>query len=207
MVTTHKYLIRLATALALTLMLLAPSTARANHILGSLDFTSSMGAICVTADCSLIRFTLTGFQYDVLVDKVRLFSHTSSGSPWKFDQITKAWTGDGTVLYDGTGGTLWSVTAPTTVFGDLYISGGGALGMAPIYLEVRMAPDPSGYYGTADQLYDGSLTYSANGLDATGHTFSTSGTVTPEPFTLLLVGSGLVGIAGAARRRRRALES
>ncbi len=203
MVTTHKYLIRLATALALTLMLLAPSTARADHIVGSLDFTSSMGATCVTADCSLIRFMLTGFQYDVLVDKVRLFSHTSSGSPWVFDEITKAWTGEGTVLYDATataGTTLWSATNPAALFGGLYISGGGSLAVAPIYIEVRMLT-----WGTFEQLHDGSLTYSANGLDATGHTFSTSGTVNPEPFTLLLVGSGLVGIAGAARRRKQRL--
>lgn len=182
----------------------------------SINLSSSMEAGCtsttLTGSCDFIQFVLrvpdqvvSGVSYiNNLVDKIRVVS--SSSTVFSFQAVTHVWRylSDGTLetLFRNDGGTYaWSAGVDGT--GDVSLAAASTDGfgeIAPIYL----LTDVSGS-GTSSDLYG--LTYSAHGLtnNGTGSEFSTGGSVTPEPMSMLLLGSGLAGI-GAARRQRRKKE-
>lgn len=172
----------------------------------SIDFNSSMTASCANTACDLIRFVLSipdqvigGVSYtNAMVDVIRIFALKPV---FDFGSVVSVWNADGSLIPGA-----WSSSISTSPFNtavEIALSS-GALANQPIYLLVSMTTT------TPSRLYDGSLTYFANGLAADGSMsgagFSTEGHVTPEPITMILMGSGLLGVGGAARRRRKRLE-
>lgn len=188
-------------ALVATLMAAAPRDAPAQ----SVDMTSSMSAVCMNVTCSLVKFTLnvpdqSGFS-NALVDIVRVTS--TDLTLFDFAAIEQVWNSGGN-LYTNDGDATNDTWSPViNHLGTLEIaSASGALANDPINVLISFSTT------APNELFTGVLTYQANGMvmDANGdmHLFSTSGQVTPEPVSIALLGTGLLGVAGAARRKRRA---
>lgn len=171
----------------------------------SVDLTSSMSALCMNATCSLVKFTLNvpdqGSFSNALVDIVRVTS--TDLTLFDFAAIEQVWNSGGN-LYTNDGDATNDTWNPViNSLGTLEIaSTSGALANDPINVLISFTT------ATPSELFTGVLTYQANGMvaDANGnvHLFSTSGQVTPEPVSIALLGTGLLGVAGAARRKRRA---
>lgn len=188
-----------------------PSTA-----LASLEFNSSMSARCVATagdPCTLVEFTLNIADYqsvgantysDVWVNDVSVATHNAS--QWAFNEVVRVWDDVADLYNPTTGMDDWTVDYRTA--GGLKIkanTGGGVEAIAPVYLLVQMDVFSTPDKFSAMTYAAGGYAYEINGADyPVGADYSTSGTVTPEPVSLVLMGSGLMGVAAARRRRRQA---
>lgn len=149
----------------------------------SLDLTSSMLARCVGpgGSCASVEFTLNVDGGDRYVDIVNLYS--TDVTVWQFGSVVSAPAG-------------WSVTHND---GEILLQSGAAA-LEPVVFTVAMT-----VYGPESDF--ALMDYAAHGyLDANftaDNRFSTDGTVTPEPISMVLLASGLMGVAGAGARRRK----
>lgn len=193
-------MLRRKSLVVLALTVSAAGFARPAH--ASIEMNSSMTASCTNAACDLITFVLNvpdqGAYANAMVDIVRI-------------KVLKAFFDIGAVqeIWHYVDGVKQTLSWNNTYYDDMWnpqveiAMSSGMPAAQPIVLDIS--------FSSADgaHLFDGSLRYSAHGFGQNtttglGQEFSTEGQVTPEPITMILMGTGLAGV-GAVRRRRKGI--
>jgi hypothetical protein len=180
----------LATALAIV-----PAALADPLINGTVGFTGGDDQWSATG----ITFgNLNAYERDATLDFATVFGVSPATTPATIALTSYTFTTpDGLIVSTNTGGATFTITGPITVSLDnnefLDISGTGTLtlpGYAPTLANFSFdSTDSSKSFGTY-----GSSTY---GLDITSQDVP----AVPEPSSLLLLGSGLLGFAGMLRRK------
>lgn len=163
------------------------------------ELTSSMLATCIGAggSCQQIEFLLdVEGPATYYVRSIDIFGGASG--TWAFGSVDSVWANGGLVSWVQTS----SAGSMALTLSD---NASPPFDPDPIRIRVTMAD-----WGSPGQL--ALMSYSANGYGVPSPTdnstlFSTGGTVTPEPLTTLLLGTGLAGLAGVSRRKKALLEN
>lgn len=175
-----------AAALSATAAGASPATAQ--------TFDTSGYATCVPGvGCSQVRFFLQALEPNLALNTLTL---TLTGAGWTFFPASGFGTYGARDDFGDFGGATNNSMGGRRLFIDFTETG------APFTLNeagstgfVDLQVDNEGQSGTHDLYFD----YSGTTADQE----TISGTVTPEPVTMSLLGTGLLGVAAARRRRRR----
>lgn len=170
------------------------ATAGGTSTAAAQTFNTSGYATCVPGvGCSQVRFFLQALEPSLSLNTLTL---TLTGSGWSFVPGAGAGTYGARDDFGDFGGATTNAMAGRQLFIDFTESG------APFTLNdagntgfVDLQVDNQGQSSTQDLYFD------YTGTTADQETIS--GTVTPEPVTMSLLGTGLLGVAAARRRRRR----
>ena len=180
---------------ALLLFLGPPTRTVAQHV----NYGSSMQASCFTDNCEWLSFVLD-IEGETWVDHLYIFSRNAS--LWAFSDNIQVSDNSGTVL----------TSAYTRTFQQddgnglaneivLRFDAAGSVAPEPLTLLVEMETQD-----VETSLGENIFTYGGDAIsptEAQGTEVKFYGTVTPEPITMILLGTGLIGIGGVARRKRR----